>query len=88
MLPQDQHSKMTYIALIAAFLSIFVLHAGVLAVITGFAAVDEIQKYHYKGKILAKFATIFGGLCFFGHLILINVYKSNALDWLQRFFGE
>jgi len=84
MLPQEQYSKMTYICVIATFLAIFVLPAGFLAIVTGFAALDEIQKYHYKGKRLAYLSIAGGGLFFIMHILLINVYKTNTVEWVTK----
>ena len=49
---ENEFSTMAIIALIATLCNIFVLYAGFLNIITGLAALDEINKYKYKGKIV------------------------------------
>ena len=67
---------MSYITWLAALLAIpNNIPAGFLAVIMGFAALDEIRRYKYKGKFLTISSMIIGILLTTAHLVLNNIYK-------------
>ena len=72
-----QLTTMTIIAYLAVFLGLFYIPAGFLAVIMGFAALDEIRRYKYQGKGAAILSIALGGGTIAMHLLLTYIYGTS-----------